>query len=98
MKLRHAAALALVGWYLIYPTNSPAPYSGNIFCHNEAPEYWCYETLKNLGIANTSSLWKKNEWKVMKRFVTERECKTELETHGLSAKCMASDDPRLRKK
>ena len=71
MKPRHAAALALVGWYLVYPCNTPAPYSGEIFCHNEAPEYWCYETLKNLGITNTSSHWNENEWKVIRRFDSE---------------------------
>jgi hypothetical protein len=34
-------------------------------------------------------------WRKIKRYDNERDCKTELETHGLSAKCMASDDPRL---
>jgi hypothetical protein len=107
MKPRHAAALALVGWYLVYPTNPPAPYSGDFCCQNEVTlpeqEYWCWKSdanclkvLKGLGITNTNPLWKKNEWKVMRRFDTERGCKIELETHGLSAKCMSSDDPRLK--
>jgi hypothetical protein len=105
MKPRHTAALALLVWYLVYPTNPPAPYSHDICCDNEVtpPEHWCWEgdtnclkVLNGLGITNTNPLWKKHEWKVMRRFDTERGCKTELETHGLSAKCVSSDDPRLK--
>jgi hypothetical protein len=85
MKARHAAALALVGWYLVYPINPPAPYSGDICCgHNEEtlPEHWCSETdvdclkfLKELGITNTNPLSNKNEWKVMRRGSARRNSK-----------------------
>jgi hypothetical protein len=39
-----------------------------------------------------------DKWRTIKRFDTERDCETELATHGVSAECMASDDPRLKEK
>ncbi len=86
MKLPHAAALALVGWYVMMPpASSPDP---------------------------NSPL---SEWKIVKEYDSELECKEQVEIFHQYAKqppsnydwarnprsyaeCLSSDDPRLKSK
>jgi hypothetical protein len=119
MTLRHAAALALVVWYLVYPVryvdylaypykpnrdpdaltqSCVGDFTGHISCVCDnngallAPQRW-----QNCRLAIDGKVVP-DKWKKIKRFDNARDCETELATHGVSAQCMASDDPRLKQK
>lgn len=72
MKLSHAAALALVGWYLMLP---PVSSDGRI--QKDAPL---------------------SDWYIFSSFDTKEACEKERQVSGVSAICVASDDPRLKEK
>ena len=115
MTPRHAAALALVGWYLVYPFQNvqvggprqvqeamrPLLRPDQTECVDRPPKLKCV-------CDSNADKWQPchqyidgkiaDRWRKIKRFDTERDCEKELATHGLSAKCIASDDPRLKGK
>jgi len=76
MKVRHAAALALIGWYLMAPPSSlPTISSQGLEIKEDA----------------TAPL---SKWKSVGTFLTQKEC----DAHRVGAfRCVASDDPRLKK-
>jgi hypothetical protein len=93
MKLRHAAVLALVGWYLMTP-----------------PLSWSSDRTK-IGSDLSRPL---SEWDSYSTYDTEADCNKEIDawnrravsyardhhtTLNIShARCVASDDPRLKEK
>jgi hypothetical protein len=106
MNLRHAAAFAMVGWYLIVPPNSTVPHS----IDSTAPvSRWtiitkfaggdsCKQALtelqnKNGDPANLDATGK------LRRFKRRQSADPELGRARVSnAACIASDDPRLKQK
>ena len=109
MKPRHAAVLALVGWYVMLPP-IPAPDLWQTLTHQCPGDSCCPDGEQPL-----------SEWKIQEVFDTAKQCKEALETaraknlSGVSevrgpcsgttpglhrwtyAQCVASDDPRLAK-
>jgi len=102
MKLRHAAALALVGWYLMLPpVRSTSPLSPAT--KMAATRSDCYDA--NAPISR---------WQTIEAFDTAEQCKAASSKsawshrqHGLDcglasawldAQCIATDDPRLKGK
>ena len=83
MKLRHAAALALVGWYLMVPPTHRV--NGQTIFEDSAPltswrQVYAYETAKQCQdeIDHLQTL------------------PPEAAVHGDHAQCVASDDSRLK--
>ncbi len=88
MNPRHAAALALVGWYLLIPPH--VHWNGH-----------------NVAFSSDAPL---RQWKVSQPFDEAWKCDETLMQHvmecgncpllslWLSAKCIATDDPRLKEK
>jgi len=87
VNLRHAAALALVGWYLMIPPTNPRAVDG---VNDDAPV---------------------TQWKLFDSYDSAMECKTAAERLVASgnytglveeqfkrARCIATDDPRLKEK
>jgi hypothetical protein len=97
MKLRHAAALALVGWYLMMPPVVPDPkHPGNFAAIKGTPlSYWekigSFDTAKDCEDAR-----QKNVDAAMVPLPTTRASKEWWAKVDLSD-CFASDDPRLAK-
>ncbi len=88
MKLRHTAALALVGWYLIVP-----PYAANIYsCDQNAPiSKW----LKFQSFESESACLEYMEMMRSNKGFT-RDSPTYYRT--IYSKCISSDDPGLKSK
>jgi hypothetical protein len=109
MKLRHAAALALVGWYLMVP---PSKREMNWLCGASLTASVSHE-LFGTGDEKEYAEWAKmvdtnarlSEWHEMSPFETLKACEEArgrfmalpayLPEHA--AQCVASDDPRLAK-
>jgi hypothetical protein len=86
-KLRHAAALALVGWYLMVP-----PYDGDQI-HFDAPlSKWEVYSGEDSGRACEET--KVDQWK---REVAAHEKDDTLKRRLVHSQCISSDDPRLAK-
>jgi hypothetical protein len=97
MKARHAAALALVGWYLMVPPQSfdmsgLSPNNAKTEVPKRVKEY------SQLVAATPLS-----RWKTKKFFDTAQECKHQknLDVEADSPdyffeECIATDDPRLK--
>jgi hypothetical protein len=102
MNLRHAAALALVGWYLMLPS-----------VHSSGPGPWIdlkaplskWTTEASFDSATECSLARhdkrvSNVTELKKYQSSGQKIPFELETEGFSwdnAQCVAIDDPRLSK-
>ncbi len=108
MKLHHAAALALVGWYLMVP---PSMSETNWLCGTSLPATASHE-LFGTGNEKECARWAEiadmnaplSEWHEASPFETLSDCeegqkrlidaaKPGSPEHG--AKCIATDDPRL---
>ena len=101
MKSRHAAALALVGWYLVSPpvdkhdprvidSNAPIAMWVRIAAPvREMCESWA-NTLRTDGANHSTQSPKGGN----SRTLTSSEFRKKL----LAAKCIATDDPRLKEK
>jgi hypothetical protein len=80
MNLRHAAALALVGWYLMVPSkkdpNAPIRDWGH---------YGSYDTAKECG--------EEQEWLYQRSKLANSKIS---ENQAAGSECIASDDPRLK--
>jgi hypothetical protein len=113
MSLRHAAALALVGWYLMTPPLGP------INCSTVEPRpanEWAGPAIKRCQAKIESQApfrqWtrvpdtQEFEYKTDCERAISNDCHSEAETDGrsflegdlCSAECIASDDPRLKEK
>ena len=87
MKLRHAAALALVGWYLMVPPQRVQD-AHVTFSANTPLREW--KVIQPFDKATDCD-------KELKRRIMD--CgKCPLDKLWLSAQCIASDDPRLKEK
>lgn len=98
MTVRHAAAIALVGWYLIVPRYDPsgfvldkAPVSAwKVYNEYDSPAQ-CEEVRQQIA-------------RIARDSIDEQEQRGETEQGlsqavvALSARCIASDDPRLKEK
>ena len=105
MQLRHAAALALVGWYLMTPpllcrsgTAQECPNIGCTFCYMDA-----HTPLREWVRLSDR---KEFEYKTDCQLAISNGCRgkvdadgtTSLESDLWGADCIAADDPRLKKK
>ena len=113
MKPRHAAALALVGWYLMTPPIAPgaldnpqqaqlirasAPLSEWGIVHSFDTADECKAAAYRARMEAYRSIVKEfKEHKSVDRNTAER-AKETVETQDTSAQCIASDDPRLKSK
>jgi hypothetical protein len=91
MKPRHAAALALVGWYLMLPP---------FIDHSPQPESPLYLWTIFRGFDDAAGCNKLNS--LMKEFAKKdisekRPLSSEMDHAIKYAQCVASDDPRLAK-
>jgi hypothetical protein len=113
MNIRHAAALALVGWYLMVPpqTNGQIDYTAPLSRWTVAESYDsaapCREMLTNLRNDATSQADKATneitaKQKQHERISTEQllDAMKSLTAHEIAfqSACIATDDPRLREK
>jgi hypothetical protein len=99
MNPRHAAALALVGWYLIAPPirNIEQPPLYDESDYDYLNEHAAYPDWKVISVLNTET-----ECEHVRDFAKERVAENvflntdpELQQYD-EAECMASDDPRLK--
>jgi hypothetical protein len=91
MKFRHTAVLALVGWYLMLP-----PMDGNIPNVKAAFSQW--DILLSFDIAETCESKRADlRSKILGR-VKNDEAANRLDTDRrlIDARCIATDDPRLK--
>lgn len=94
MKPRHAAALALVGWYLMFPPDRPDTHQ----IEDQAPiSQWqslrSFESVQECMNAKASA--------VQRTEVSEEKMQTDvvrrmLHIKALEAQCIATNDPRLK--
>ncbi len=108
MNLRHAAALALVGWYLMMPpTATPDPNMGLKYWSNEGS----FDTATECRAAYNDRVYKfghmsDKDWKAWDDgyFATHRDhldrawTLRHFEELAVSSQCIATDDPRLKEK
>jgi hypothetical protein len=88
MKLRHTAALALVGWYLLVPPL----YKGEV--DEKAPvKEWT--VLQSFGTVAECSQWLSV---LLHKANLDPATRTVVKHRLLAASCMSSDDPRLKGK
>jgi hypothetical protein len=101
MNLRHAAALALVGWYLMVPPLRHGRPTGADAVGPEAP-LWLWQ---NMGSFDSAADCYK-----YKNFLSDRhaagenaqggtlppDLKAEFQAEDSDAKCIATDDPNLK--
>ena len=92
MKLRHAAALALVVWYLLTPPLHP--------CDGDPPCTY-FETKPSSVHLDFNLKVPLRRWRKVGTFATQKECEAGRRAsppmRGL-AQCFATDDPRLKEK
>jgi hypothetical protein len=109
MKPRHAAALALVGWYLMTPPLGPAKCS-----RGDCPNIGCVSCQAKIESQAPLRQWKRVpdsqefEHKMDCERAISNDCHREIEPDGTSslegdlcnaeAECIATDDPRLKEK
>ncbi len=104
MTLRHAAALALVGWYLMVPPDGPTP-SSPLYWHSYSPlSRWqivepfdtaaaCKDAANKL-TEDAVHIWNSSLGKKL-----DKDSEKDLIFkwgRELSASCFATDDPRLK--
>jgi hypothetical protein len=88
VKPRHAAALALVVWYLMtQPAAKMIPYRHCPRCFHG----WAARTFVNQPSKPPPG------WLIVKTFPTRGECEAQLRANPRD-RCIASDDPRLKEK
>ena len=88
MKVRHAAALALIGWYLMVPPL----HKGEV--DEKAPlKEWT--VLQSFGTVTECSQWLSV---LLNKAALDPATRTVVKHRLLAASCMSTDDPRLKKK
>jgi hypothetical protein len=95
MNLRHAAALALVGWYLITP-----PFVGDPFYvdHTARLSEWKIESSYDTAEQCESARKRKSIGARLSRRILEPGSRAMMDAAQGYAQCVASDDPRLEEK
>ena len=110
MKVRHAAALALVGWYLMAPPVFPPvdpeasqwdSYGGVVYL--KAPlRFWTidgsFDTASDCRVERAKNLQKAEELKKHPNAVKPGMMGMLIADSYLSSICISSDDPRLKPK
>jgi hypothetical protein len=93
MTPRHAAALALVGWYLICPPrHSPCRWAVKMLREALGRPGICEKYAYDYGAPLS-------EWVPYEQHDTAGQCKQSIGTASeIACKCIAADDPRLKKK
>jgi hypothetical protein len=98
MKPRHAAALALVGWYLLLPPLVNAPYKVD----TEAPlaSWKVYQTFDTRDECDKSRLAEQAKYKhtASAPVGTIKKGSRAFALQMTFAQCISSDDPRLKAK
>ena len=93
-RVRHAAALALVGWYLMMPTPAPETFMTVTPPVGRWDHLGTYDNEKECDHAlDEMSRKSEREGFEMKGFSPEA-----LRHSGALAKCISTDDPRLKEK
>lgn len=100
MIFRHAAALALIGWYLVFPPLRESSLGGKCYDANAPLSAWrimgSFDTAKEC----KNGLQKEEDDKIDRAAATGEH--VEANCHGISAWldviCVATDDPRLKEK
>jgi hypothetical protein len=94
MKPRHAAALALVGWYLMIPPKS-CVWS---LCKCPKPGDGCYITEQNAPLGRWGKWKLYNSGSECESALTARVVEKYWNYHGgnIYGRCIESDDPRLK--
>jgi hypothetical protein len=106
MKLRHAAAIALVGWYLMVPPLQRGVCCGLIAYGDPSIQIAKWQTLR---VFTTQAECEQSTYKeVRKRTAAAHQLakayglsdrlEKEWKVAGTQAKCITSDDPRLKGK
>lgn len=89
MKLRHAAALALVGWYLLLPplsTTVEELRAGDVPSLAKWRQWWAFDTAKEC-----------EHERVQQAESSKTEGNVKASEAFFWSRCIASDDPRLIK-
>ena len=95
MKPRHAAALALVGWYLMVP---PSAFKVADLASGLDPLWWWIQ----VGSFDSVNECEQGRRMMIDRFMADlqRDYRDATALHGFDAfyysQCLASDDPRLK--
>jgi hypothetical protein len=107
MKPRHAAALALVGWYLMVPPPEDVPYDRAGANIHGSLRYWTLERSFDSAKECEAGRLQTLDSKIQSAERLSRERRQTKQGHDeyigrlkilyLSAVCIASDDPRLAK-
>jgi len=95
VNLLHAAALALVGWYLMIP---PPNFSGHSHVDLDAPlsKWTVYDAYDRSDDCNQAYL-DENKIAQQKEAANPSDEKAVIQAHQLlNAQCIATDDPRLK--
>src|SRR5216684_1321041 len=99
MNLRHAVALALVGWYLMTPPTESCDGTGGHPCRESPLRNWTTE--KTFNSASACNKARASNYEKFKAYLGNEPRNTWWEAvlmQDFSAKCIASDDPRLKGK
>jgi hypothetical protein len=97
MTLRHAAALALVGWYLMVPPT----FDGQVRVNINAPiakwtYFESYDSAQQCEHERTTLALKLSRTLTQAQGANPRTTKESTATQFLFGKCVATDDPRLK--
>jgi hypothetical protein len=106
MNLRHAAALALVGWYLMIP---PIASNGRVDSNVSLRKWWkfeifdsaqeCWATLSGMqGSPVTDAQWEASRRAALELRHTPTLNRAELKKRLSELLCVQDDDPRLKEK
>jgi hypothetical protein len=95
MTLRHSAALALVGWYLLAPPVTPGP-NGSFMVNKGAP-FSQWDHIDSYDAATDCSDDKAKISAQLNKLANPSNPKSiEAYIRSYSAECIATDDPRLK--
>ena len=102
MKLRHTAALALTGWYLMLPPTVGTVSSANVRIEDHAP-FSQWEILDSFDAAKDCAqarglTWKRGEKYPVPTVITPKTLEQLSAGRDNFATCVATDDPRLKGK
>ena len=95
MKVRHAAALALVGWYLMIPPM----YKNNDEPDTSAPlsEWDQWRAFDSADLCEQARDFKAKQME--KKFKVDPKAQARwMKIFGLDSRCISTDDPRLKSK
>ena len=95
MNLRHAAALALVGWYLMIP-----PHPTDTTLDSDAPlsKRRVYDAFDTAATCDTARASEEQDWKSKADADPDNALAKFLVKSLLTSQCIATDDPRLKEK